>query len=607
MPYKKMEEFMSSGIQAFSFSQNGGWVIVTRTNNFFARNIPQQCYDKLKDYREKGIQIKDVVFPTNMSDNSWLIITEKETYSRNIPQDCYEKIKELENQGSTISSVSFTNVNVYDPSKTGWVILDNKGSYHAKMIPDECYQIMRNITQSDMPNIPSDRKLTRIAFSRSGGWVVIAEDYVFARNIPDELFEKLGEFRKQGYNPSILSFDADGDGWSIVSDKRRKEIPINKIRELEDDAGGGLSIWDLMRQRNVPGITIAMVINGKIAWKTGYGHLIVGDPRLAAHPESMFQAASISKVFAAVGALKMIDDNKISLTENLMTSGKLKTNIPFHQCVKNASWTQNFNKLTIQNILQHQSGIDGRGAVFKSDCSFEGSEDGGGYGGYKSLNQIPSLDDLLKSITINYDYTITPTPNSKSSWYSGKAFTVLQKLTEDVTNASYPIWMQQNILRPLGMDKSGFVINPENKYGEFSRGHNSNGEAWDVRRYPQYAAAGLYSNVEELSNLIIMINNGGIYNSKRILSDLSMTRLINNDMGINVDSSKTRYSHGGTNTGFKALLTGFRKTNNQLITNAGIVVMVNGDDFTDTDNDGEDDRTQIRNLITSRLIAIYGL
>ena len=64
------------------------------------------------------------------------------------------------------------------------------------------------------------------------------------------------------------------------------------------------------------------------------------------------------------------------------------------------------------------------------------------------------------------------------------------------------------------MNKSDFLINPENNYDEFSRGHSISGQSFPVMRYPQYAAAGLYTNAEELSNLIIMINNNGMFKNK---------------------------------------------------------------------------------------------
>ncbi|MEY8847650.1 serine hydrolase domain-containing protein [Psychroserpens sp. XS_ASV72] len=624
---QKMEELMPLGIQSFSFTPNGGWVIITKNNGYFARGIPQQCFEKIKEYHNAGVKIKEVVFPPKGGNNSWLIITENDTYAKNIPQECYVRIQALKQQGKTIESVSFPYINIFDhDSDNSWVILTTDGDTFSKNIPDECYQIMQNIRQSDMPNKPSDRKITKVSFTPSGGWVVFAEDYFYTRNIPDEAFKKLGEFRGREYNNSIIAFDPDNNGWSLVADKRTKAIPVNKIREFEQNVGG-LSIWNLMRQRGVPGIAVAVVINGEIAWATGYGHLIANDERYATHPESMFQAASISKVFAALGAFKLIDDGEATLDENLMTSENLKSTIPFHPCVRSAQWTQNFNRLTIRNILQHTSGIEGRGSLLDSiTCQYvlpdsKGIHKGGGYKGYQdkddsiepyveSLNDIPGMVDLMEDITITYDPTVNRPNNIRMrvGWYSGKAFTVLQKLTQDITKTEYSVWMRDNILRPLNMNKSEFLTRPENFYDEFARGHNSKGELYLIKRYPQYAAAGLYTNALELANMIIMINDNGVFRDERILSLNAIGQLIDNDLGVNIlkDESKITYSHGGINDGFKALFTGIRNINNSDgVQSAGIVILTNGDDDRDSNNDGNNDRLQFRNIISDKIIEVY--
>ena len=247
---------------------------------------------------------------------------------------------------------------------------------------------------------------------------------------------------------------------------------------------------------------------------------------------------------------------------------------------------------------RHRSGINGRGALIGS-CEdgvviYQGQNTGGGYRGYESLSQTPDINKLMKSINITYDPSSRP--NGKSSWYSGAAFTTLQKLTEDLTNQTYPNWMKSNILDPMGMTKSRFTINPEKYYkaNNLARGHKENGDLFKIQRYPQYAAAGLYSNSIEMANMIIMLNNKGVFKQKRILSALSCEKLIHrkSHLGINV-SRFGNYYHGGTNTGFRAYFVGFPNMNKNGIKSAGIVVLTNGD-------------KNIRMLVTDAVRKVYG-
>ncbi len=594
--HEMLKKLLPKGIQSFSFAPNGGWVIITKTNEHFARNIPGTCYEKIKEFVQKGTKIKEVVFPPNGGINSWLIITENGTFSKNIPGACYDKITALQKSGKVIESVAFPYDNVFDDSNDAWSIITTDGDFYVKNIPDECYQIMRNIRQTDMPGKSSDRKITKVSYGPGNKWVVMAEDYFFFMNMPQDYIEYFNSIKAQEYSPEIIAFDPDKKGWSITSDKATPPTLSNLIRDIENNISNNRDIWQIMSANKVPGVAIAVVINGKVAWKTAYGHLIKNDKRLAAHPESMFQAASISKVFAALGAFKLIDGKKVTLTENLLTSGKLKNTIPFHSCVNNTTFTNAFNALTIENILQHRSGVEGRGSLLDRNCNYlgrnsQGNFTGGGYGGFEAIDDVPMLDDLIKNITITYDPNATPTANGLSLWYSGKAFTVLQKLTEDVTNVDYDVWMKNNVLNPLEMEKSAFTIEPEKLYGEFARAHNTNGTELPIQRYPQYAAAGLYTNAEELANLIIMINNNGKLNNKYVMSKEAITNLIDKDMGINVNGN--RYSHGGTNTGFRALFTGFRNISQDGVESAGIVVLTNG-------------HNNIRELITNAIRREYG-
>ena len=189
---------------------------------------------------------------------------------------------------------------------------------------------------------------------------------------------------------------------------------------------------------------------------------------------------------------------------------------------------------------------------------------------------------------------------NNSFGYSGGAFTILQKLMEDVTENSYSEWMKNQILDPLGMNESHFTINPETVYkeNELTWGTYSN-KTTVRRRYPEYAAAGLYTSAHELTNVIKMLTNEGVYNNKTIIDapHVDLLRRGNGAYTYGLVTTENRYyGHGGTNEGYKALLIVFPefKDNPDGIKNAGIVIMTNGSN--------EDFRTYIANAI----IKAYG-
>src|SRR5687768_13039002 len=73
-----------------------------------------------------------------------------------------------------------------------------------------------------------------------------------------------------------------------------------------------LGVPELLKQFNVPGVSVAVIKDFKIEWARAWGVTDVrtGDPVTT---ETMFQAASISKPVAAMASLKAIQDGKFKL------------------------------------------------------------------------------------------------------------------------------------------------------------------------------------------------------------------------------------------------------------------------------------------------------
>jgi len=91
------------------------------------------------------------------------------------------------------------------------------------------------------------------------------------------------------------------------------------IEGPQESAGGNglgeLTIQELMDRFNVPGVSVAVIKDFEIHWARGYGvaDLETGAP---VDPETMFQAASISKPVAAMAVLKAVQDGLFGLDDD---------------------------------------------------------------------------------------------------------------------------------------------------------------------------------------------------------------------------------------------------------------------------------------------------
>ena len=76
-----------------------------------------------------------------------------------------------------------------------------------------------------------------------------------------------------------------------------------------------------MAKYKVPGVSVAVINNGKLEGAKGYGVTEAGGATPIT-PETLFQAASISKPVAALAALALVEQRKLNLDENV--NAKLK-------------------------------------------------------------------------------------------------------------------------------------------------------------------------------------------------------------------------------------------------------------------------------------------
>ena len=77
-----------------------------------------------------------------------------------------------------------------------------------------------------------------------------------------------------------------------------------------------MKLADRMVFYKVPGVSIAVINNGKLEWAKGYGVVEAGSTQTVT-VETLFQAASISKPVSAMAALALVEQGKLSLDENV--------------------------------------------------------------------------------------------------------------------------------------------------------------------------------------------------------------------------------------------------------------------------------------------------
>ena len=319
------------------------------------------------------------------------------------------------------------------------------------------------------------------------------------------------------------------------------------------------SAWNILSRMNhykIKGVSIAVIHNYKTAWTKGYGWADE-NARIPVSPETRFQAASISKSLNAVGVLRLAQENKLNLQEDIdqyLTAWKF----PYDT-------KSNGKKITTIELLSHTAGLNVHG--------FEG---------YPIGTTLPTIVQILNGQPPANSVAIrSMTEPGLRSEYSGGGITISQLIVMDITRIPYAQFMEGEVLIPLGMTGSSYEQPTRIDSNLLATGYRGNGEPVPGKYhvYPEQAAAGLWTNPTDLSKYIIETQLAYEGKSAKVLNQ-TMTHLRltpNGDahaaLGVFIDSALgvVYFQHGGANEGFRCQYMG------SLQGGDGLVIMVNSD------------------------------
>ncbi|MGO4369875.1 serine hydrolase [Paenibacillus sp. MCAF20] len=244
------------------------------------------------------------------------------------------------------------------------------------------------------------------------------------------------------------------------------------------------------------GASVVVVKDGKVIAQKGYG---VSDKETgkAVDPAStVFRIASVSKTFTAVAAMQLIEQGKLSLTDDILkVLPNLKLVNPFNTPV------------TIEQLLTHTTGFEIRDPK-PEDLHFD-------------FNKIVSIEEYVQA-------NLPPVVRKPGSsyMYDNFASLLLGLVVEKASGVPFETYMEQNIFKPLGMNNSGFKLEGKLKE-QLAAGYSAAGQ-----KVEPYAVTptimphgGMLSTAEDVGKFMIAFLNGGATESSRILAENTVDQM----------------------------------------------------------------------------------
>lgn len=173
--------------------------------------------------------------------------------------------------------------------------------------------------------------------------------------------------------------------------------------------------------KQIPGLVLATIKNGKVDQVVSSG-LASLDLNVPVKRESVFEIGSLTKAFTAELVMMLVEEKKVGLDEKI---AKYLEDCP-------ESWKD----ITVRRLLTHTSGLPDytslRPALIVNGLKIT----------------YPEIFELVKALDLQF-------PPGEKFQYSNTNYYLLGQIIENVTKEEFSDYLEEKILKPLEMSKTG--------------------------------------------------------------------------------------------------------------------------------------------------------
>jgi CubicO group peptidase (beta-lactamase class C family) len=245
----------------------------------------------------------------------------------------------------------------------------------------------------------------------------------------------------------------------------------------------------VLKDWNVPGIGVGIVVKDKLVFAKGYGYRDYGK-KLPFTPTTTQPIASNTKLFTAVAAGLLVED------------GKLDWDKPIRQYVPSIKfYSDDLDRaVTVRDMLAHRTGITRHDLIwFKSDFTQKEL--------FERLKYLEPSESPRSVFLYN------------NMMYAGTGYSI-----ELLSGKTWEAFVRDRILGPLGMQNTTFTIADMLKTPEPGVPYTERRESAELYQIPYYSdaigvapAGAMNSSIVDVSKWLIALMNDGQLDGKQVL------------------------------------------------------------------------------------------
>ena len=232
---------------------------------------------------------------------------------------------------------------------------------------------------------------------------------------------------------AVLGFAVSGSRPEMEDNTERQDdlsllLASNDISDLPELRRLDHSVDSFLRFWGIHGASLSISRNDSLLYAKGYGK---AGKDLPMTPATKLRLASVSKLLTAVGIMRLVEEEKLSLNDKVFgEKGILSKYNPY---IKD----RNYRLITVEHLLRHQAGFTSRVSGDVMFHTYNFMKDWG-------LTEVPTSGFIVqKEVAKNLYY-------KPGTWqeYSNFGYLLLSLIIEEVSGKSYEHFMQEDVFRP---------------------------------------------------------------------------------------------------------------------------------------------------------------
>ena len=277
---------------------------------------------------------------------------------------------------------------------------------------------------------------------------------------------------------------------TVPSDTSAEAIDATTMRDFMDGFFAAS-----MASLHVPGAVFVYVADGRVVFKKGYGYANLATQTPVDPDTTLFQVASVSKLFTATALMQLYEQGKVQLDDDVnahLTTFKVPSTFPA--------------PVTLRSLLTHTSGFDERGIGSAARTAAE-------------------WEPLGEHLKRRMPPRVRPVGNASA--YSNYGVALEGYVVEQVAGVPFTDYVAQNVYRPLGMTHSAFG-NVDPLPATLAQGYEFDGLGYTPQPHLYYElvpAGGVLTTGDDVAKFMLAHLQGGRLDNARILGDATIEEM----------------------------------------------------------------------------------